>query len=239
MHTYTLYRDILNHMSLTPPINDNWLRDTYPNVTPAFRGQRFIIWSNGAVTSSPEQSSQIAGVFEDDPEIPRLAPAAEQLIRDLQNAGVDGLRFLPFTDVVEIVEHRAVASHRYHMGRTTWELYRMRMHDGSERTVHIVADGNADGVLGTLYTTYAEAQREWRKLTAPVTVPPAMDYDETRMVIDALERGWEPVEIERGWRRADHAETFICDGCGGEFPRSWAMAASLGTACPDCYDDLS
>jgi len=30
-----------------------------------------------------------------------------------------------------------------------------------------------------------------------------------------------------------------CDGCGGTFPRIHLMNASLGTACPDCYDRLS
>lgn len=30
-----------------------------------------------------------------------------------------------------------------------------------------------------------------------------------------------------------------CDGCGGEFPAEWMMNASLGRACPDCYDRMS
>lgn len=30
-----------------------------------------------------------------------------------------------------------------------------------------------------------------------------------------------------------------CDGCGGEFPAEWMMMASLGRACPDCYDKMS
>lgn len=38
-------------------------------------------------------------------------------------------------------------------------------------------------------------------------------------------------------RRAPVA-TVIAD-CGHEIPRSWLMDASMGTACPDCYDRMS
>jgi len=30
----------------------------------------------------------------------------------------------------------------------------------------------------------------------------------------------------------------LCD-CGHTVPESWVMRASLGTACPDCYDEMS
>lgn len=30
-----------------------------------------------------------------------------------------------------------------------------------------------------------------------------------------------------------------CDGCGRTFPRVHLMSASMGTACPDCYDGMS
>ena len=32
--------------------------------------------------------------------------------------------------------------------------------------------------------------------------------------------------------------TVRCD-CGHTVPRAWVMWASLGTACPDCYDRMS
>lgn len=41
-------------------------------------------------------------------------------------------------------------------------------------------------------------------------------------------------------RRAVAARpTFVCAGCGGTYPATMAMAASLGITCPDCYDDLA
>lgn len=30
-----------------------------------------------------------------------------------------------------------------------------------------------------------------------------------------------------------------CDVCGGFFPKTHLMSASMGTACPDCYDRAS
>ncbi len=34
-------------------------------------------------------------------------------------------------------------------------------------------------------------------------------------------------------------EVMVMCSCGHEVPRSQVMSASRGTACPDCYDDMS
>ncbi len=57
-------------------------------------------------------------------------------------------------------------------------------------------------------------------------------------IIAAIENGWTEAEIEAGVRFQGR-ETFVCPGCGIEYPRSLAMSASMGTCCPDCYDDMS
>ena len=36
----------------------------------------------------------------------------------------------------------------------------------------------------------------------------------------------------------EKSKLVLC-GCGHSVPRSWVMRASHGTACPDCYDEMS
>jgi hypothetical protein len=36
----------------------------------------------------------------------------------------------------------------------------------------------------------------------------------------------------------EKSKLVLCD-CGHAVPRSWVMQSSRGTACPDCYDELS
>lgn len=47
----------------------------------------------------------------------------------------------------------------------------------------------------------------------------------------------QPAPVAHTHRR--DSNTFICSGCGMEWPRELAMSASLGISCPDCYDKLS
>lgn len=45
-------------------------------------------------------------------------------------------------------------------------------------------------------------------------------------------------DLIRAAQKPTRAKMIKCD-CGHTVPQSWAMNASTGTSCPDCYDRMS
>ena len=46
-------------------------------------------------------------------------------------------------------------------------------------------------------------------------------------------------EVEAARLQPIRRERMVKCSCGHTVPASWVMSASLGTSCPDCYDDMS
>ena len=99
----------------------------------------------------------------------------------------------------------------------------------------------------------------WGMFDAEEDIYPAPDFDTTYTMIDIVERIPDNRVYEFGIGDINNADDpyYVaspktkptgkrkmvllkkCDGCHGEFPSVRMMSASLGRACPDCYDRMS
>lgn len=106
-----------------------------------------------------------------------------------------------------------------------------------------------NGYVGSMGKTYDTATE--KTLTETISAAVEFNRTTTEEIIKNLESGnavqWckspnyyydHSYGVIRRKRISKPVEMVLCD-CGHEVRRGLVMSASLGTSCPDCYDDMS